>query len=224
MKKLIIFGTGKIADIIFYYATEECGFEVSGFTVDSNFVTNETFHGLPVVAFETVKTKFPPDEFSMFIALGYHSLNKVRQIKYESAKEKGYQLESIISPYSHLPKNIVIGDNCFIMPPSLIHPYVEIENNVFVWNGSVIGHHSKINSHTWVTSGVNIAGNVTIGQNTFLAINATIGHNVSISENCFIGSNTLITKNIDANTVVIENSTKPFRLNSQQFLKMNNFL
>ena len=222
-KDLVIFGTGKIAEVVFYYATKECGFNVVAFCVDEPYKTADTFQGLPVVSFEGIEKIYPPSENDMFVGIGYHDLNRLRQTKCNDAIAKGYALVSIISPLANLPTNVSCGYNCFIMPPAIIHPCVSLGNNVFVWSGSMIGHHSVIEDHCWLTSACNISGNVLLGANTFMAVNATIGHSVNIGKNCFIGANALVTKNLPAETVVIAESTKPFRLNSSQFLKISNF-
>ena len=222
-KELVIFGVGKISDVIYYYATEECGFKIAAFVVDEKYKTQETFHDLPVVSFHDVENKYPADRYHMFVAVGYHQLNKVRAIKCQEAMAKGFHLVSIISPKASLPTNVKVGYNCFIMPPAIIHPNVTLGNNVFVWSGAMVGHHSVIEDNCWLTSCCNVSGNVVLGKNTFMAINATVGHSVTIGEDCFLGANSLVTKNLESKKVVITESTKPFRLDSTQFLRMSNF-
>lgn len=222
-KDIVIFGTGKIAEVVFYYAKEECGFNVVAFCVDEAYKNTGHFQGLPVVSFDKVELDFPTETCDMFIAVGYHDLNRLREARCNEAINKGYSLVSIVSPLANVPSNVNIGWNCFIMPPAIIHPCVTIKNNVFVWSGTMVGHHSVIDDHCWLTSACNISGNVQLGANTFMAVNATIGHSVNIGRNCFIGANALITKNLEEDKVVIVESTKPFRLNSNQFLKMSNF-
>jgi sugar O-acyltransferase (sialic acid O-acetyltransferase NeuD family) len=224
MKKgILIFGTGKIADVIYYYAKEECGFNVVAFVIDEKYKTVDAFHDLPVLAFETIEKTYPPSKYDMFVAVGYHDLNKVRETKCKEAIAKGYQLVSVVSPKCNLPVDVKYGYNCFIMPPAIIHPYVEIENNVFIWSGAMVGHHSKIKSNTWLTSCCNVSGNVAVGENTFIAVNATVGHGVIIGERCFLGANTLLTKNLEEKSVLIAESSKKIRLNSEQFLRVSNF-
>jgi sugar O-acyltransferase (sialic acid O-acetyltransferase NeuD family) len=222
-KKLIIFGIGKIAEVIHYYAASECGFEVAAFCVDPNYIEAKTFDKLPIVSFDEVTNIFPPTEFDMFIAVGYHDLNRLREKKCTEAREKGYKLVSVISPLCYIPTNVTIGWNCFIMPPAIIHPCTQIKNNVFVWSGAMIAHHSVIEDNCWLTSCCNISGNVRLGANTFVAVNATIGHSVIIGKNCFLGANTLVTKSLEDDKVVIAESQKPIRLTSSQFLKISNF-
>lgn len=222
-KNLVIFGIGKIAEVIYYYAQHECNFNVVAFCVDEQYKTGETFLDLPVVAFENVEEKFSPAANEMFVAVGYHDLNKLRETKCKEAIDKGYNLVSVISPLANVPKNVTTGYNCFIMSPAIIHPCVKIGNDVFVWSGTMIGHHSVIEDNCWLTSSCNIGGNVTIGANTFMAVNATVGHSVSVGKSCFIGANALVTKKLDDEGVVIVESTKPLRLTSKQFLKMSSF-
>ena len=224
MKKgLVIFGIGKIAEVVYYYAKEECKYNVVGFTVDEQYKKLETFQGLPVEAFEKIELTYPPEQFDMFVAVGYHDLNKLRESKCAEAMAKGYQLVSVISPKVNLPTNVTTGWNCFIMPPSLVHPCVQIKNNVFVFSGAMVAHHSVIEDNCWLTSCCNISGNVKLGANTFVAVNATVGHSVSIGKNCFLGANSLVTKNLEDEKVVISESSKPLRLTSSQFLRMSSF-
>jgi len=223
MKKLIIFGTGKIADVIFYYAAHECGLEIAAFTVDREYLKINTFNGLPVIPFDEVEIRYPASEYSMFIALGYHDMNSLRERKYHESRNKGYEIISIVSPYCKLPANVKYGENCFIMPPASIHPHVELGNNVFVFSGAMIGHHSKIGDNCWLTSCANISGVVTVGRNCFFAVNSTAGHGVTIGDECFIGANALVTKCLEPKKVVIVPATPVFKLESDKFLKLSKF-
>ena len=222
-KDLIIFGIGKIAEVVHYYAKEECGYNVVAFAVDEQFKKVITFKELPVVSFDKIELQYPPDKFEMFIAVGYQDLNRLRETKCNESREKGYNLVSVISPLANLPSNISTGWNCFIMPPAIVHPCVQIKNNVFIWSGAMVAHHSVIEDNCWLTSCCNISGNVKIGANTFVAVNATVGHSVNIGKNCFLGANSLVTKNLEDEKVVIAESSKALRLTSSQFLRMSSF-
>lgn len=222
-KKIVLFGSGKIAEVVYYYATEECGFEVVAFCVDDEYKKTDNLLGKPVIGFTEVESKYPPDSFDMFIGVGYHDLNELRKQKCEEAIAKGYKLVSIISPKAGVPLNVTHGYNCFFMSPAIIHPYVSFGNNVFVWSGAMVGHHSNIGDHCWLTSTCNIGGNVKMGEQVFVAMNVTISHSVEIGDKCFLGSNTLVIKNLENEQVVIAESSKPIRLNSKQFLKMSGF-
>lgn len=222
-KKLIIFGTGKIAEVVSYYAAEECGLDVAAYTVDDAYMGSGTFNGLPVIPFSEIRSLYTPANYNMFVAVGYHDLNRLRAAKCSEAILLGYDLISVVSPKAELPRDVKVGVNCFIMPPAIVHPRVTIDDNCFVWSGALVGHHSKVGKNCWITSGANVGGNVTMGNNTFIAMNATIAHSVKIGNECFLGANTLVTKHLEDKQVVIAENHKPIKMNSDQFLRLSKF-
>ena len=222
--KIILFGNGKIADVLFYYLKNHSEYEVAAITIDSDFINNsKSWNGLPLIPFDQIQSEFPCKDYKMFIALGYQDLNRLRESKFIDAKKKGYELISYIHPDAGLPLDCKLGENCFVMQNSLIHPKVTLGNNVFVWSGAMIGHHSNIGDHCWLTSCCNVSGVVTMGNNCFLAVNSTIAHAVEVGNNCFIGANALVTKCTNDSEVYLENATQAFRLNSDQLLRLSKF-
>ena len=223
MKPIVLFGTGKIAEVILYFFTHHSDRQVVACTVDRDYSPGPEWQGMPVVPFDEIARSHPPETYEMFVALGYQDMNALRAEKCAEARHLGYTLASYIHPDSGIPTDCVYGDNCFIMNQVHIHPKVKLGNNVFVWSGALIGHHSTIGNNCWLTSCSNISGVVEVGANCFFAVNSTVGNSVRIGENCFIGANALVTKCADDGQVLIEERTKPHRLNSQQFLRMTRF-
>lgn len=194
MSNVIIFGIGEAAELAHYYFTKDSEHTVTAFTVDNEYIKNEKFCGLPIVAFEDVEKIYSPHDYNMFIATGYSKVNKVRANKYFEAKEKGYQLVSYISSKATLFDNAEIGDNCFILEDNTIQPFVVIGNNVTLWSGNHIGHHSRIGDHCFVTSHVVISGGVTVEPYCFLGVNATIRDHIVIARECVISAGAIILK------------------------------
>lgn len=192
MNKVIVFGAGDIAQLAHFYLTHDSDREVVAFTVDKAYLKVEEFCGLPVVAFEDVTSKYPPESNDMFIAVSYAKINAVRAEKYNQAKQKGYQLISYISSKATCWKNTQIGDNCFILEDNTIQPFVKIGNNVTLWSGNHIGHHAEIQDNCFITSHVVISGGVKVEKNCFIGVNSTIRDHVTIAQNCVIGAGSLI--------------------------------
>jgi len=218
MSKIIIFGTGQVAEIAYHYLTNDSPHEIVAFTADSKFIKDKSFFGLPLVPFETIEKTFPPEKFQMFVAMGYKDLNRIRAKKYNEAKEKKYKLISYVSSKSGIIGSLEIGDNCFILENQSIQPYAKIGNDVFIWNGVLVGHHSSIGDHCWLTSEAGIGGDTVIGPYCFVGMNATIGHMITVGKESFIGANTLVTKNAKEKSVYITKDTEPYLLNSDKFL------
>ena len=186
--KIIIFGAGQTAEIVYHYFTYDSPFSVVAFTANTEHRNKKSLFGLPVVEFEEIEKKYPPEEFKMFVAMSYSNLNKLRAEKYKEAKQKNYKLVSYISSKAGIVGKLDIGENCLILENQLIQPYAKIGNNVFVWSGVLIGHHCTISDHCWLTSDASIGGNSNIGSYSFLGLNCTIGHMIKIGSNCLIGA------------------------------------
>lgn len=215
MKKLIIYGTGLIADVARFYFQRDSQYEVAGFTNAREFVTEDSFQGKPVVAFEDVDLSYPPAEYSMFIALGYKNTNQVRQARYAEAKGKGYTLATYISSratYYDTP----VGDNCFILEDNTIQPFVRIGNNVTLWSGNHIGHHSTIRDHCFISSHVVVSGGCDIGEYCFLGVNSTLRDNIKLGRFVVVAAGATVMKDCEERTLVrpatSEQKVVPFNL------------
>ncbi len=220
MNKIVVFGEGKIADEAYFYLSNDSPHEVVAFTADADFITKKELFGLPIIPFERVEDVYAPDEYRMFVALGYQNLNKLRASKYYEAKDKGYELISYVSSRASNFGNVEIGDNCFILENAVIQPCSKIGNNVFIWSGNHIGHHATVEDHCYISGQVIISGNTTIEPYCFIGVNATIGHEITIGRESLIGAGTLVTKNADPKSVYITQDTPKYRLDSPSFLKM----
>lgn len=206
-KKLIIFGTGQIAELAYYYFSSDSEYSVKAFSVDKEYIESEDFFELPVIAFEEIQSSFPPEDYEMFIALSYSEVNSIRKRKYFAAIEKGYKLASYISSRATILNDMSIGDNCFILEDNTIQPFVSIGNNVTLWSGNHIGHHSEICDHVFIASHVVISGGVHVGSQSFLGVNATLVNNISIGKGCVIGAGTLVNSNVESHLVIKSNSS-----------------
>lgn len=203
MENILIFGAGDIAQLAKYYFEIDSPYKVVAFTVDSDYIRESTFEGLPVVPFEKVECDFPPSVFKMFVAISYKNMNKLRESKFFEAKNKGYQLISYISSRCSFLSRFTCGENCFILEDNTIQPFVRIMDNVMIWSGNHIGHHSIIQSHNFISSHVVVSGHCVIESNSFLGVNSTIAHYVKISRGTLVGAGAVITKNTEPDSVYV---------------------
>ena len=202
-EKIIIFGTGDIAQIANYYFDIDSKYEVVAFTIDSAYIKQNEFEGKQVIAFENIATTHPPAEYKMFIALSYAKMNTVREAKYHEAKAKGYELVSYISSRCSYLSQFPCGDNCFIFEDNTIQPFVKIGSNVTLWSGNHIGHHSEIKDHNFVSSHVVISGHCVIESYCFLGVNSTLAHNVILAQKTLLGAGAVIAKNTEEGGIYV---------------------
>ncbi len=206
-KPLVIFGLGDTAQLAYYYFNSDSDYQVVAFTVDSRYVTSETFCDLPVVEFDSVTQAYPPDSHYFFIALGYSKINALRREKFLAAKAKGYKIASYISSRASVLNNGQIGENWFILEDNTVQPFVSIGNNVTLWSGNHIGHHSVIRDHTFIASHVVVSGGVDIGEQCFLGVNATLRDHIKVGDRCVIGAGVLLLSDAEPDGVYLGAST-----------------
>jgi len=217
-KSIVIFGNGQVAEVAFWYLRQTLPRLVAAFTVDAAYIEKDTFHGKPVVPFETVEELFPPDRYQMSVMASYQQVNRLRQKKYEEAKAKGYEFLTYVHPNT---RNYgTVGENCFIFEDNVIQPFVTIGNNCILWSGNHIGHHTTVGDHCFIASHVVVSGACDIGNNTFIGVNATLRDNISIGPACVIGAGALVLRDTPKDTVLLGHEAIVGRKKSYQLRRI----
>lgn len=193
-KPVVLFGSGPITRFVHFFLVHDSPFKVVATTVDRDFLREPEAFGLPVVPFEEMTTLYPPDEFAMFIAIGYRRVNRVREERCRQAREMGYELVSHVSPRASTWPGLEIGDNCLIMDNVIIHPFVRIGDNTIIWSGSHVGHSSVIAENCFFASHAVVSGAVTVEPNCFLGSNATIRDGLTLARDTVVGAGAVIVK------------------------------
>lgn len=207
MGKMVIFGTGLIAELAHFYFTHDTKHQVVSFTNARDFIGQPKVLGLSVVPFEEIEEHYSPEEYSLFIAIGYRERNKIREQRYLEAKGKGYRLETYISSKA-VYYGASVGENCFILENNVIQPFVSIGNNVTLWSGNHIGHHSTIMDNCFISSHVVISGACTIKRNCFLGVNSTLRDNITIGEHTIVGAGALVMEDCPDYSVILADRSR----------------
>ncbi len=208
--KLVLFGAySQFADLSDFYIRKDTDYDIVGYTMDGDFIEENTWNDLPVLPFETIQDEFSPEDHKMMAFVSYKGVNGFRKDRYLEGKKKGYDFISYISPkatYYDTP----VGENCFIFEDNTIQPFTSIGNNCILWSGNHIGHHTHIKDHCFITSHVVVSGSVEVGERSFIGVNATLRDNITIGEEAVIGAGAVILKDVEKQAVISPGPTKPF--------------
>lgn len=202
-KKIIVFGESQLASLAHFYFKHDSIHEVVAFTVDKAYRSGDSFEGLPLVDFETVTERFPPEEYAMFLPISFKKMNYLRREKYEAAKDMGYTCANYVSSKATTWPGLDIGDNCFIFEDNTIQPFTKIGNNCILWSGNHIGHHTVIGDHVFVTSHVVISGACKIGDHSFFGVNATVRDETMIGEGTLVAMGANIIKDTEPYSIYL---------------------
>ena len=201
--KIILFGTGEISELAYFYFTNDSEYEVVAFCCDKEYIKDDSFCDLPLFSLEEIQQKFPSNKFKMHVALSYSKLNKIREEKYLQVKKMGYNLVNYISSKSIFWNDLKIGDNCFVLENQTIQPKVKIGNNVMIWSGNHLGHGCNIDDHTYLSSHICISGHTKIGKRCFIGVNSHFKDFINIGDDVVIGMGSNVNKDIDSGSLVI---------------------
>jgi sugar O-acyltransferase (sialic acid O-acetyltransferase NeuD family) len=218
--KVVIFGAGTGAATAHRYLALDSPHDVCAFTVEAPFVKTSSFRGLPVVPFESVAGRYPPDTYRMLVPLGFQRMNGLREEKYLACRERGYQFVSYVSSRVYSLEPLTVGENCFILDSTVFNLDVRIGNNVTIWSANHIGDRTVIEDHVWISSHVTLAGDVTVGRSCFLGTNAAVSNRVRLGPRTFVGSGAVIAQDTAEDSVHLGAASREVKLASDKFLSL----
>ena len=189
------------AEIAHEYFEHDSGYEVVAFSVEQAYRKREHFRGLPVIPFEQLGDTVDPDRCSVFVAITYLGLNRVRTRLMEAARAQGFALASYVSSRAFVWRNVELGEHCFVFEHNVLQPFVRIGRNCVLWSGNHVGHHSSIGENVFVASHAVISGSVQIGDNCFIGVNASLANDLTVGADVWLGPHVVITRDVEPNTV-----------------------
>lgn len=190
----MLVGDSLFAEIAFEYFTRDSPYDVVAFAVEREYRKRDELFGLPVIDFEALAERYPPDHHSVHVALVYTQLNRLRARLVGAAKELGYPLATYVSSQAFVWSNVKLGEHCFIFEDNVVQPFVKLGNNVVLWSGNHIGHHSRIGDNVFISSHVVVSGSVDIGDNSFLGVNSTLVNDIKVGRDTWLGPQVTITR------------------------------
>jgi sugar O-acyltransferase (sialic acid O-acetyltransferase NeuD family) len=215
-KPVVIYGNGTVAETVHFYFRHDAAVEVAAFTVDPEFIKEETLLGLPLVPFDQVVSLYPPEAYDMFIGVGHVRVNRVRAAKYAAAKQLGYQLINYISSKAITWPGLKMGDNCKIGTAAQISPFAQLGNNVTIGGGCHVGHHTIIGDHVSLAPRATIVGTVVVEPYCLIGANATIRDRVTIARECVIGAGAVILEDTQEKGVYLGSPAEKLPISSDR--------
>jgi sugar O-acyltransferase (sialic acid O-acetyltransferase NeuD family) len=217
---LVIIGNSEIALMAYEYFTHDSPWDVVGFSIAAEYITEPLLNGLPVVPLDEVTSHFPPSSHQAFVAVGDTQLNRIRTNLAAQLRSASYQLASYVSSKAFRWHNVEIGDNCLILEHNVLQPFVVIGNNVTLWSGNHIGHRSVIEDNVFISSHVVISGFCRIGRNSFLGVNSSVAHLVTIGVDNFIAMGATVTHSTEPDRIYQGTPAEPRTIAATRFCKV----
>lgn len=133
------------------------------------------------------------------ITIGQIKTFKKKMDLFIKAKNHGYELPTIISPFAYVASDVLIGEGTIIMHGVIINSGSKIGKNCIINTRSLIEHEVDIEDHCHVSTGTILNGQVKVKSKSFIGSGAIIRENIIIEEESFIGMGKIISKNFKNN-------------------------
>lgn len=202
-RDVVIFGLGQQSSLAWYVFTHDSPHRVVGFTVDGDHRTRDSFHDLPVVAFEALAQTFPPSACVLSLPMGWRGMNALRAEKMAQARALGYGFASYVSSRALVWPDLRIGENCMIHDGAIVQPFAHIGDNCVIRAGALVSHHAVVGDHCFIAARAVIAGGAAVGERCVLGLSSTIRDGRKVAPRCFVGAGAVVVADTEENGVYI---------------------
>ena len=211
MKDIIIFGVTDFGRLMKYYIEKTDKRKVIAYTVNQQYIKDDVFCTLPVVAFEDIEKMYPADTYEILIAIGNSKMNEVRKNVYFACKEKGYTIASYIHPSCSIHSSD-IGEGNILLENCLVYPFAKIGNGNLLWDHVLISHDCVVGDFNTFSSYADLCGYVKIGNNGYFGKHCILNDFMEVADYTLVGAAAYAKKNtqpyevvVPARSVVLEN-------------------
>lgn len=187
MKKLVIYGTGSFAQLMKWYIDNDDNREIIAFTVEEKYCDKSEFEGLPVISFEHILDKYPPEVVEILMGIGYDNMNDTRKRIFEECKKKGYHVAQYIHSSARL-SNTELGEGNIILEDTLVEPFAKIGNCNLIWCKISIAHNCIIGDFNTIAGMASVCGFAEIKNNCFIGNSAVVRDKKKVADYTLIGA------------------------------------
>lgn len=201
--KSVIIGAGTYGEVYLAYL-QEAGIEIVGFLDDDPKFMGTNVRGVPVLGGVSSTMEFLKKNYDVEAVYCPLGNNRLRVKFLLMAKEYGLKTPNFIHPSVLISPGVTIGENgVYILPKTVIMPWVTIKDYVMMSVNSVVSHHSILDEGVFLSFGVNFGASVHAGKYTYCGISSTIMTGVhELGEDCLIGAGAVVIKDVPDKAVM----------------------
>lgn len=111
-------------------------------------------------------------------------------------KRLNVNLPVIVSPFSYVSRNTLIGEGSIIMHKAVINTNVKVGENSIINTSALLEHDVSIGEHCHISTGAVINGGCQIGKRVFVGSNTVVVNNVGIGDDVIIGAGSVVLRSI----------------------------
>jgi len=197
MNNLLIIGAGGHGKVVADIAKTTNMFHEIAFLDDNKNI--KELNGLKVIDQLSNLGHYKKRYKYAFIAIGnnYKRLELLNKLLIE-----GFEIPTLIHPFTYVAKDTIIGLVSVIMPGAIINTSSVIGMGCIVNTNASIDHDCKIGIGVHLSPGVKLGGAVEVGERTWICLNSAVSNNIKIGANVIVAAGSVVLKDVDSNVLV----------------------
>ena len=213
MSKIVIFGSGNHAKVIFSEVIKLKKFKFIGFVDDLKkkgeliiSLNKKNYYNLGGIKEVIRKNK----NIKGIIGVG---LNYIREKIVKDIKKinKNFKYQKIISKNATISSNVFIDEGTLIVSGTTINTGTRIGKHCIINTSCLIEHDNKFSDFSSTGPGVITGGNVEVGYQSYLGLGSLVKNNVKILDNSIVGFGSLVNKDCKKNSIYWGSPAKKIR-------------
>ncbi len=213
MNKLVIFGSGGHAKLVFSEAIKLKKFQLLGFVDDFKkkgelviSLNKKNYYNLGSIK-QVINKK---NKFNGVIGVGLNFIRKkiVADIK---KINKNFKFQKIVSKDAIVNSNVSIGEGTLVVSGTIVNIGTQIGKHCILNTSCVIDHDNKFSDFSSAGPRVTTGGNVMVGEQSYLGMGCLIKNQINISQNTIIGFGSLVNKDCKKNSIYWGSPAKKIR-------------
>ena len=177
-KILLIGGGGHCRSVIDVIELED-KYEIAGI-VDKKELIGQEVLGYKVVGCDDDLEDFFGRYKYAIVTVGQIKSNSLRVKLFDTLKNIGYELPTIISPLAYVSKHSKVEGGTVIMHHALVNADVQIGKNCIINTKALVEHDAIVKDNCHISTGAIINGGVLVEENSFIGSNATTKEYIEI--------------------------------------------
>ncbi len=180
----------------------ECvkAFRIAGI-VDPALPAGSLYGGYPVLGGDEALEGLAATCPCALVGVGQIKSPRVRIRLYETLRQLGFSLPSVVSPLAYLSPHAALGEGSLVMHHAVVNTGAAIGKNAILNTGAIIEHECRIGDHCHIAVGAVLCGNVTVGDGAFIGAGAVCRQGVSIGAGAVVGCGVRVIEDVPPHTL-----------------------
>jgi len=179
MKQILLIGGGGHCRSVIDVIELENKFTIAGI-IDKKELIGQDVLGYKVIGCDDDLVEFCKTYKFAVVTVGQIKSNSLRVKLFNTLKNIGYILPTIISPLAYVSKHATIEEGSIIMHHSLVNSNAKIGKNCIINTKALIEHDAVVEDNCHISTGAIINGGVVVKENSFVGSNATTKEYIEI--------------------------------------------